>query len=222
MEEEIDKIKYEFKKKYNKEVLYIGADLSKPQEIKSMIEEILEKKKSLDILVNNAGIQYVAPIEDFPVEKWDDIIAINLSSSFHTIKYTITSMKKQKWGRIINIASSHGLVASANKTGYVAAKHGLIGLTKAVALENAQIGITCNAICPGFVLTPLVNKQIEDKMLKGMTKEEATNDLLFEKHPSLQFVKTEDISAMVLLLAGENGSSITGASLSIDGGWTAR
>lgn len=202
---------------------YYGADMSKPKEIQSMIHAITREFGSIDILVNNAGIQHVSSIEDFPDDKWDAIIAINLSSSFHTIKHSLAMMKKNNWGRIINIASAHGLVASANKSAYVAAKHGIVGLTKSIALETAEKFITCNAICPGWVKTPLVEKQINDiAAKKNISIDDATVILLSEKQPSLRFVKDSDISDLVIFLCSDAGCSITGTALPIDGGWTAR
>jgi len=178
---------------------------------------------TLDVLVNNAGIQYVANIEDFPVEKWDAIIAINLSSAFHTIRAAVPGMKARKWGRIVNIASAHGLVASDQKVAYVSAKHGLVGMTKVVALEAANAGITCNAICPGWVLTPLVQKQIDDRAkASGKTVREEEIALLSEKQPMHQFTKPESIGALTVFLASDAAATITGAAYSIDGGWVAQ
>jgi 3-hydroxybutyrate dehydrogenase len=199
------------------------ADMTKPAEIEALVKETAARLGSLDILVNNAGIQHVAPIDQFPAERWDAVIAINLSSSFHTIKHALPLMKKAGWGRIINIASSHGLVASVEKAAYVAAKHGLVGLTKVVALETARTSITCNAICPGWVLTPLVQKQIDARAAGGrMTPEEAKNALLGEKTPSLEFVTPEQIGELALFLCSDAAAQIRGASYSIDGGWTAQ
>ncbi len=205
------------------EVLYCDADISKPDEIDSMFSNIYKKFNAIDVLVNNAGVQYVAPIENFPNEKWDQIIAVNLTSSFYTIKNSITKMKEQGWGRIINIASAHGKVASINKAAYVAAKHGLVGLSKVVALETAQHNITSNCICPGFVLTDLVKKQINDiAKTKNITPKEAEFELLAEKHPSLKFIKPEDIANMVVYLCSSAADGITGTEISLDGGWLAR
>jgi len=177
----------------------------------------------LDILVNNAGIQHVANIEDFPTERWDAVIAINLSSSFHTIRAAVPGMKRRKWGRIVNIASAHGLVASGQKVAYVAAKHGLVGLTKVVAIESANDGITCNAICPGWVLTPLVQKQIDDRAkVSGKSVREEEIALLSEKQPMHEFTKPENIGALAVFLSGDAAASITGSAYSIDGGWTAQ
>lgn len=219
----IDKEMAELKQKYGVKVDYSAADMSKPSEIADMVTGCEKIYGSCDILVNNAGIQFTARIEDFPVEKWDSIIAINLSSAFHSIKAAIPGMTKNKFGRIINIASAHGLVASANKAAYVAAKHGIVGLTKVAALENAASNITVNAICPGWVHTPLVQKQIEDKAKeKNISIEESTNQLLGEKQPNMKFIKPEQIGAMIVFLCGENGSSMTGEIISMDGGWTAQ
>ncbi|HUL65522.1 MAG TPA: 3-hydroxybutyrate dehydrogenase [Burkholderiaceae bacterium] len=202
--------------------LYDGADMSKPAQIEAMVRKAEETFGRLDVLVNNAGIQYVANIEDFPVEKWDAIIAINLSSSFHTIRAALPKMKQANWGRIVNIASVHGLVASAQKSAYVAAKHGIVGLTKAVALETAKTGITCNAICPGWVLTPLVQKQIDDRAKnEHISNDVAKHDLLAEKQPSVEFVTTGQIGELTLFLCSDAASQVRGAAWNIDGGWYA-
>lgn len=202
---------------------YSPADMSKPAEIEGMIRAAEKEFGRLDVLVNNAGIQHVANIEDFPPEKWDAIIAINLSSSFHTIRAAVPGMKARGFGRIINIASAHGLVASAQKVAYVAAKHGLVGLTKVVAVETANDGITCNAICPGWVLTPLVQKQIEDRAkAEGQAVKEAEIALLSEKQPMHRFTTPENIGALAVFLASDAAASITGSAYSIDGGWTAQ
>jgi 3-hydroxybutyrate dehydrogenase len=203
-------------------VEYSPADMSKPAEVKGMVEAAAKAFGGVDIIVNNAGIQFTAPIEQFPEDKWDAIIAINLSAAFHGTKAAIPLMKKAGWGRIINIASVHGLVASKNKVAYVAAKHGIIGLTQTTALEIAENNITCNAICPGWVLTPLVEKQIRDKAQKeGKSEVDAKNAILEEKTPTMKFVKPEDIGALITFLCGPSSESITGSSLVIDGGWTA-
>jgi 3-hydroxybutyrate dehydrogenase len=203
--------------------LYDGADMSKPAQIEAMVRKAEETFGSVDVLVNNAGIQHVANIEDFPVEKWDAIIAINLSSSFHTIRAALPKMKQAGWGRIINIASAHGLVASAQKSAYVAAKHGIVGLTKAVALETARTRVTCNAICPGWVLTPLVQKQIDARARnENIPAEKAKHDLLAEKQPSIEFVTTEQIGALALFLCSDAAVEIRGAAWNIDGGWVAQ
>jgi len=202
--------------------LYSGADMSKGDETEAMVTDAAAKLGSVDILVNNAGIQFVSPVEDFPPEKWNQIIAINLSSAFHTTRAALPFMKKNKWGRIINTASAHALVASPFKSAYVSAKHGIAGFTKTVALETATFGITCNAICPGYVWTPLVEKQIPDTMkARGMTREQVINDVLLTAQPTKQFVTVDEIAALALYLAGDMARSITGSIISIDGGWTA-
>ncbi|MBT8523902.1 3-hydroxybutyrate dehydrogenase [Polynucleobacter paneuropaeus] len=205
------------------EVDYHGADMSKPAEIADLISQTEKRFGSLDILVNNAGIQHTATVEDFPAAQWDAIIAINLSSAFHTTHYALPGMKKRNWGRIINIASVHGLVGSAQKSAYVAAKHGIVGLTKVVALENAQTGITCNAICPGWVLTPLVQKQVDARAEREkITNEQAKHDLVAEKQPSGNFVTPEQLAALAVFLCGQDASEVRGAAWNMDGGWTAQ
>ena len=219
----IEKERAGLEKDFGIKVLYSPADMSKRPEIAPMIATTEKEFGALDVLVNNAGIQHVANIEDFPAEKWDAVIAINLSSSFHTIQAAIPGMKKRKWGRIINIASAHGLVASAQKVAYVAAKHGLVGMTKVVAIEAANDGITCNAICPGWVLTPLVQKQIDDRAkASGKSVREEEIALLSEKQPMHQFSKPEGIGALAVFLASDAASTITGSAYSIDGGWIAQ
>ncbi len=204
-------------------VAYSGADISKPEQIAAMVAEAESKLGALDILVNNAGIQFTANVEDFPTERWDAVIAINLSGVFHGMKAAIPGMKRRGWGRIINIASAHGLVASAQKVAYVAAKHGVLGMTKVAAIELANHGITVNAICPGWVLTPLVQRQIEARaQADGLTVEQASVDMLREKQPMLAFTTPEKIAALTVFLCGEAASTITGAALSIDGGWVAQ
>jgi 3-hydroxybutyrate dehydrogenase len=199
------------------------ADLSKPTEVAQMIEVTSREFGQVDILVNNAGIQHTAPIESFPLDRWDAVIAINLSSNFHTIRAVIPQMRKRNWGRIINIASTHGLVASVEKAAYVAAKHGVIGLTKVVALETAATGITCNAICPGWVLTPLVQKQIEERAAREKTSvDQAKAGLLSEKQPSQEFATPEQIGALSVFLCSDAADQIRGAALPVDGGWTAQ
>ena len=216
---EIDKVVAETASKFGVKTSYSAADMSKPAEIAAMVEQA----GAVDILVNNAGIQYTADITEFPAEKWDAIIAINLSSAFHAMKAAIPGMRQRGWGRIVNIASAHGLVGSAHKSAYVAAKHGIIGLTKVAALENADKNITVNAICPGWVLTPLVQKQIDaNAQQKGITVEQAKQELLAEKEPSLQFSTPEQLGGLVVFLCSEAGTNMTGTSLSHDGGWTAR
>jgi 3-hydroxybutyrate dehydrogenase len=201
---------------------YSGADMTKPAEIAAMVHEAERAFGTLDVLVNNAGIQHVAPIEEFPIDKWDQIIAINLSSSFHTIRTAVPGMKARKWGRIINTASAHSLVASPFKAAYVSAKHGLAGLTKTVALELATFGITANCISPGYVWTPLVERQIPDTMkARGLTEEQVKRDVLLAAQPTKEFVTVEEVAALAVYLCSDAARSITGANLSIDGGWTA-
>jgi 3-hydroxybutyrate dehydrogenase len=204
-------------------VAYSDADMSRPAEIAAMVDHAARELGSVDILVNNAGIQHVAPVEDFPVDRWDAVIAINLSASFHAIRAALPLMKSRNWGRIVNIASTHGLVASAEKAAYVAAKHGIVGLTKVVALETATMGITCNAICPGWVLTPLVQRQIEDRASRqGTSIESAKTDLLREKQPSLEFATPEQIGGAVQFLCSPAAAQIRGIALPVDGAWTAQ
>ena len=210
-------------KAHGVKVAYHGADMSRPEEIEDMMKYAAGQFGRVDILVNNAGIQHVAPIESFPPEKWDSIIAINLSSAFHTTRLALPAMQAAKWGRIINIASVHGLVGSAQKSAYVAAKHGIVGLTKVTALENAANGITCNAICPGWVLTPLVQKQIDAKAAEhGVSVEEATKDLLREKEPSLRFTTPEELGELAAFFCSPAGNNICGVAWNMDGGWTAQ
>jgi 3-hydroxybutyrate dehydrogenase len=202
---------------------YHGADMSMPAQIEAMMVYAAAEFGGVDILVNNAGIQHVAPVEDFPVQKWDAIIAINLSSAFHTTRLAIPRMRKQNWGRIINIASAHGLVASAQKSAYVAAKHGIVGFTKSIALETATTGITVNAICPGWVLTPLVQKQIDARAAKeGITVQQANHDLLAEKQPSLQFTTPEQLGELAVFLCSSAADNVRGQAWAVDGGWTAQ
>jgi 3-hydroxybutyrate dehydrogenase len=219
----IDKLLAEFKSQYDVKASYSAADMSQPAGIAAMFAQAARELGGVDILVNNAGIQHVAPVEEFPGEKWDAVIAINLSAAFHAIRAALPHMKAKKWGRIINIASTHGLVASAQKAAYVAAKHGLLGLTKVVALETATTGITCNAICPGWVLTPLVQKQIDDRAAREKTSiEKARVELLREKQPSLEFATPEQIGATALFLCSPGAAQIRGIALPVDGGWTAQ
>ena len=202
---------------------YHGADMSKPAEIESMMSFAAAQFGRVDILVNNAGIQHVARVEDFPVERWDAIIAINLNSAFHATRLALPAMKEAGWGRIINVASVHGLVASAEKSAYVAAKHGVVGLTKVVALENATSGITCNAICPGWVLTPLVQKQVDAKAsANGWSNEEATRKLLGEKEPSMQFTTHEELGELAVFFCSPAANNVRGVAWNMDGGWTAQ
>jgi 3-hydroxybutyrate dehydrogenase len=203
--------------------LYDGADMSKPPQIEALVRKAEESFGRVDVLVNNAGIQHVANIENFPVEKWDAIIAINLSAAFHSIRAALPKMKQANWGRIINIGSTHGLVASAQKSAYVAAKHGIVGLTKAVALETATTGVTCNAICPGWVLTPLVQRQIDDRAKReNISQEVAKRGLLAEKQPSVEFVTPEQIGELALFLCSDAAAQVRGAAWNIDGGWYAQ
>ena len=205
------------------EVDYHDADMSKPAEIEAMMAFAAQRFGHIDILVNNAGIQHVAPVEQFPTDKWDAIIAINLSSAFHTTRLALPAMQQANWGRIINVASVHGLVASAQKSAYVAAKHGIVGLTKVTALENATTGITCNAICPGWVLTPLVQKQVDAKaQSQGITTEEATKQLLGEKEPSMQFTTPEELGALAVFFCSEAANNVRGVAWNMDGGWAAQ
>ena len=211
-----------FEKDYGVKVIYNAADMTKPAEIEAMIKDAESRLGSVDILVNNAGIQHVSPIVEFPIDKWDAIIAINLSSAFHTIRAAAPGMIGRKWGRIINIASAHALVASPYKAAYVAAKHGIAGLTKTAALEFARDSITVNAIAPGYVWTPLVEKQIPGTMeARHLTRDQVIHDVLLEAQPTKEFVTTEQVASMVLYLASENAKSVTGSILSIDGGWVA-
>ncbi|MEO0402498.1 MAG: 3-hydroxybutyrate dehydrogenase [Pseudomonadota bacterium] len=204
-------------------VVYHGADMTKPAEIADLVAQTEAKFGAVDILVNNAGIQFVGPVEDFPIEKWDAIIAINMSSAFHTIRAALPGMKERKWGRIINIASAHGLVASPFKSAYVTAKHGVIGLTKTVALEAAQHGVTVNAVCPGYVLTPLVEGQIPDTAkARGITEEEVKRDVLLAAQPTKEFVTVEQLGALCTFLATDAAASMTGTALPVDGGWVAQ
>jgi 3-hydroxybutyrate dehydrogenase len=212
------KISAEFKVR----VSYSPADMSKPAEIREMIETILQSCGRLDILVNNAGIQHVAPLQEFPPEKWDAILAINLSSAFYTTRLALPSMLKNRWGRIINIASAHGLVASPFKSAYVAAKHGIVGLTKVTALETAEQGITCNAICPGYVYTPLVEAQIDGQAkAHNIPREKVIREVLLAQQPNKRFATVDELGALSVFLASDAAASITGIALPVDGGWTA-
>ena len=219
----IEKERAGIEKEFGVKALYLPADMSNPGEIAEMMRLGVISFGALDVLVNNAGIQHVANIEDFPIEKWNAIIAVNLSAAFHTIRAAVPGMKKRKWGRIINIASAHGLVASGQKAAYVAAKHGIVGLTKVVAIETANAGITCNAICPGWVMTPLVAQQIEARAKEaGQSFDEAKTALVSEKQPMLDYTKPENIGALAVFLASDAAATITGSAYSIDGGWTAQ
>ena len=202
---------------------YHGADMSKSNEIEAMFAYAQEQFGGVDILVNNAGIQHVAPIDEFPVEKWDAILAINLTSAFHTTRLALPGMRQKNWGRIINVASVHGLVASANKSAYVAAKHGIVGFTKVTALETALTGVTCNAICPGWVLTPLVQKQVDDRAAReGLSGEASKKALLAEKQPSHEFVTPEELGALAVFFCSPAGNQVRGVAWNMDGGWAAQ
>jgi 3-hydroxybutyrate dehydrogenase len=204
-------------------VVYHGADMSKPAQIEEMMKFAAAEFGRVDILVNNAGIQHVAPVQDFPTEKWDAIIAINLSSAFHASRLALPAMQAANWGRIINVASVHGLVASAQKSAYVAAKHGIVGLTKVTALENATTGVTCNAICPGWVLTPLVQKQVDAKAeALGLSNEEAKKQLLGEKEPSMQFTTPEELGELAVFFCSPAANNVRGVAWNMDGGWAAQ
>ena len=221
--QEIEAVRAGLEEQTGRTVHFNGADMLKPDAIGQLIEETNDRFGGVDVLVNNAGIQFVSPIEEFPPEKWDAIIGINLSSAFHATRFVTPLMKKQGSGRIINLASAHAQVASPFKSAYVAAKHGLAGLTKTVALELAEFNITVNAICPGYVLTPLVEQQIPDTAkARGITEDEVKREVLLAAQPTKEFVKTEEIGALAVYLAGDHAASITGAILSIDGGWTAK
>ena len=219
---EIENIRAAIEKDFAVTCIYNGADMTKPPEIAAMVKDAETRLGSVDILISNAGVQFVSPIEDFPIEKWDQIIAINLSSAFHAIRAAVPGMKARKWGRIINTASAHSLVASPFKAAYVSAKHGIAGLTKTVALEVATFGITANAISPGYVWTPLVEKQIPETMkARNMTKEQVMHDVLLEAQPTKEFVTSEQVAALAVFLCSDNAAQITGSNISIDGGWTA-
>lgn len=205
------------------ETFYSSADMTKPDEIAQMMQDAAARFGSVDILVNNAGIQHVATIEDFPVERWDAVIAINLTSAFHTTRLALPGMRAKNWGRIINIASAHGLVASAGKSAYVAAKHGIVGLTKVTALETAETGITCNAICPGWVLTPLVQKQVDARAAaQGISIEQAKRDLVSEKQPSGEFITPEQLGALAVFMCSNAATQVRGVAWNMDGGWVAQ
>ena len=219
---EIEKIRSGLASKFGVKVLYDGADMSKPDQIEAMIRKAQSELGGVDILVNNAGIQHVSPVEEFPTAKWDAIIAINLSSAFHTTRMAVPYMKSKNWGRIINVASAHALVASPFKSAYVASKHGIMGFTKTIALEVAEKGITCNAICPGYVLTPLVEQQIPDTAkARGITEEQVKRDVLLAAQPTKQFVTVEQVAGTAVFLCSDAAASITGTNISVEGGWTA-
>ena len=221
---QIEALRAGLAKEFGVKVAYSGADISKPAQIQRDGAQARRRNSgSVDILVNNAGIQHTAPVDEFPDDRWDAVIAINLSSNFHAIKAVLPQMKSRNWGRIVNIASVHGLVASVEKAAYVAAKHGVLGLTKVVALETAKTGITCNAICPGWVLTPLVQKQIDDRAKRdGIPVDQAKSDLLAEKQPSGEFATPEQIGALCVFLCSDAAAQIRGVALPVDGGWLAQ
>ena len=220
---QIETLRAGLAKEFGVRVAYSGADMSKPEQIRQMVKDASAQLGTVDILVNNAGIQHTAPVESFPPERWDAVLAINLSSAFHAIQAALPGMKAGNWGRIVNIASTHGLIASAEKSAYVAAKHGLLGLTKVVALEMAKTNVTCNAICPGWVLTPLVQKQIDDRAERnGIAVEQAKADLLGEKQPSGEFATPEQIGALCVFLCSDAAAQVRGAAVPVDGGWVAQ
>jgi 3-hydroxybutyrate dehydrogenase len=220
---EIDSLQTSIASEFGVQTAHHNADMSKPSEIEAMMKFAADKFGGVDVLVNNAGIQFVSPVENFPIEKWDAIIAINLSSAFHTTRLAVPLMKARKWGRIINIASAHALVASPFKSAYVAAKHGIAGFTKTIALEVATDGVTVNAICPGYVWTPLVERQIPDTAkARGITEQEVINNVLLSAQPTKQFVTIEQVAAFAVYLASDTAAAITGAVMSIDGGWVAQ
>jgi 3-hydroxybutyrate dehydrogenase len=219
----IESLRARLEKASGAKAIHDGADMTKPAEIAAMIKRAAKELGGVDILVNNAGIQHVAPVDEFPDDKWDAIIAVNLSSAFHATKHALPLMKKKRWGRIINIASAHGLVASPNKSAYISAKHGIVGLTKAVALEVAEHGIRCNSICPGFVHTPLVEKQIVDRARENnVSRDEAIREIILAPQPTKEFVTVEQIAGTAVFLCSPAADQVTGAQFSIDGGWTAR
>jgi 3-hydroxybutyrate dehydrogenase len=219
---QIAQLRSELAHQHGVNVLYDGADMSRADAIESMMAKALGEFGAVDVLINNAGIQHVAPVDEFPLEKWDAILAINLSAAFHTTRLALPAMKQRGWGRIVNIASAHALVASPYKSAYVAAKHGIAGLTKTVALEVAEVGITVNAVCPGYVLTPLVQQQIPDTArARGISEEAVVRDVLLAAQPTKQFVTVEQVAAFTAFLCSDAGASITGAVLPIEGGWTA-
>ena len=219
----IEKLRAGLEKEHGVKVRFNGADMTKPEQIRELVSKAESDLGAVDILVNNAGIQHVASIDQFPEDRWDAIIAINLSSAFHATKAVLPGMKRRRWGRIVNIASAHGLVASPNKSAYVAAKHGIVGFTKASAVETAEEGIRVNAICPGFVHTPLVQRQIEDRAREaGISEERATKEIILAPQPTKEFVTVEQIAATAVFLCSAGAAQINGASISVDGGWTAR
>jgi 3-hydroxybutyrate dehydrogenase len=220
---EIEKLRAGLAAEFGIKAIYSAADMSKPADIRTMIALADKELGGVDVLVNNAGIQHVAPVPEFPEDKWDQIIAINMSSAFHASKAAVPLMRAKGWGRVINIASAHGLVASPFKSAYVTAKHGVLGFTKVLALETAKENITCNAICPGYVRTPLVDKQVDDQAkVHGIPRERVISDVILAPQPSGRFVEVEEVAGMVVFLCSEAAKSITGSSMSMDGGWTAR
>ena len=220
---EIERMRADLVKRHGVKVEYENADLMKTSEIEALIARLVERPGAIAILVNNAGIQHVARVENFPADRWDAVISLNLSAAFHATRCALPAMQKRNWGRIINIASAHGLVASAEKSAYVAAKHGIVGLTKVVALENAKSGITCNAICPGWVLTPLVQKQIDARAAaEGISAEQAKLDLVSEKQPSQEFVTPEQLGELAAFLCSPGADQVRGVAWAMDGGWTAQ
>lgn len=220
---DIERIRSTLAERTGVQVMHSGADMSKPEEIAALFQTAASQVGDIDVLVNNAGIQFVAPVDEFPDSKWEQIVAINLSSNFYTIKAVLPGMKARNWGRIINIASAHGLVASPFKSAYVAAKHGVVGLTKTVALEVAETGITCNAICPGYVKTPLVEGQIRDQAkVHQMSEEQVVREVILASQPNKRFVEVKELGELVVFLCSSGAASITGASIPMEGGWTAR
>jgi len=218
----ISRLRDELEVEFGVTVAHSAADMSRPEEIEDMVAAAVGRLGAVDILVNNAGIQHVAPLEAFPPAKWDQILAINLSAAFHTMRAVIPSMAARRWGRIVNVASAHGLVGSPFKSAYVAAKHGLVGLTKVAALELAETGITCNAVCPGYVWTPLVEKQIDDQArAHGIAREQVVRDVLLKNQPNKRFATVEELGALTVFLCSPGAASITGTALPADGGWTA-
>jgi 3-hydroxybutyrate dehydrogenase len=219
---EIERLRTELAARHRVSVVYDGADMSQPDAVAAMVTDAVREFGAIDVLINNAGIQHVAPVDDFPVARWDAIIAINLSAAFHTVRSALPAMKKKRWGRIVNIASAHALVASPYKSAYVAAKHGIAGFTKTVALEVAEQGITVNAVCPGYVLTPLVQRQIPDTAkARGISEEAVIRDVLLAAQPTKKFVTVQEVAALTAFLCSDEAASITGAVLPVEGGWTA-
>ncbi|MFZ5784365.1 MAG: 3-hydroxybutyrate dehydrogenase [Pseudomonadota bacterium] len=219
---QIERTRTELAHRTNARIVYSPADMARPKAIAHMVRQTAETFGSIDIMVNNAGIQHVAPLEEFPDEKWDAILAVNLNSAFHATKLVLPLMRRKGWGRVINVASAHALVASPYKAAYVAAKHGVLGLTRVTALETAEDGITCNAICPGYVRTPLVERQIDDQArAHGIPREQVVADVLLKNQPNKRFVEVAELAALALFLCSDNGASVTGAALPMDGGWTA-